>query len=174
MALGITLMMAPQISKGLDADGIGITGALRTMYTTNFMPNKILTNTDLTQWHTVINGSFSNYVLKNSTVAGISDKLLKESLNDTKSINTALKTAIESARQHYASGNFYGMQNTATTLTTIKNAITKIEATLKKEPYYIPSKKNAQEVLLTGLEFMRGAAETALAKLKQETKVTNI
>jgi len=174
MTLSIAFVIVPQISKALDTDGVAITGALKTMYVNNFMPNKILTNTDLTQWHTIINGSFSNYITKNSTLAGISDKLLRESLNQTKEICTALKTAIETARQNYTSGDFYGMQSAITALTKIKNGIVSIEATLKKESYYIPSKKNAQEVLLTALEFMRGAAETAIAKLKQEAKVTEI
>jgi hypothetical protein len=174
LALGIALTIVPQISNALDTSGIAITGALKTMYINNFMPNKILTNTDLTTWNTVVNGSFSNYITQNSTVAGISDTLLKESLNEAKSINSALKTALEAARKNYTSGDFYGMQNAVTALTKITNGITRREATLKKESYYIPSKKNAQEVLLTLLEFMRGAAETAIAKLKQETKVTNI
>ncbi len=174
MTLGIALVTIPQISNALDTNGIAITGSLKTLYVNNFMPNKILTNTDLSTWNTIIHGSFSNYVTQSGTVAGISDKLLKESLAETKSISSALKTTLEAARNNYASANFHGMQNAITALTKIKDDITKREAPLKKETYYIPGKKNAQEVLLTALEFMRGAAETMIGKLKQETKVTQI
>lgn len=170
ITLGIAFVTISQISNALDTDGTAITNALKTMYVNNFMPNKILTNTDLTQWFTVINGAFSNYVVKNSTVAGIKDTLLIQSLTNLTETNKRMYDAIAKSRKDINVRSTFAMETlkeNITALEKIKSEIIAIETPLKKESYFIPSKKNAKEALLFVLEYMRGATETAIAQVKK-------
>src|SRR5437868_2675629 len=120
IALGIALIIIPQMSTALDTDGIAITGALKTVYINNFMPNKILTNTDLSQWFTIINGSFANYVVKNSTIAGIKDNLLIKSLTDLTEINKRMYAAIAKSRKDINVRSTFAME-------TLKEDVTLLE-----------------------------------------------
>jgi hypothetical protein len=171
VALVTILAIAPQTSKAVDSEGTAIINTLKTAYTNNFMPNKILSNTDLTEWSNIIKGSLSNYVIKNSTVAGIKDNLLVKSLNDLLSINTKMIASITKVRNDIRERNTLKavteLESDVSILEAIKLSITSIENPLKRESYFIPNKKNSKEVLLFALEFMRGATETAIAQTKR-------
>lgn len=170
LALGISFLAAPQITKALDTDGTAIIDTLKTIYVNNFMPDKILTNTNLSQWFTIINGSFSNYVVKNSTVASIKDTLLIQSLTNLLETNKRMYAAIAKSRNDINVRSTFAMETLkedVAELEKIKSEIVAIETPLKKESYFIPSKKNAKEALLFVLEFMRGATETAMGQVKK-------
>ncbi len=166
MVLGIAFVLVPHISKALDTEGTAIIKKLTDAYVEYFTQNKILTETDRTKWKATIADSFYNYVRRNATVAGVKDTLLETSLSNLLRTNTdmliAISTSISDKNQNLVTDLKIDVEN----LERIKSAIETIEMKLKKESYYISSKKNAKEALLIVLEFMRGAAATAIAQIK--------
>ncbi len=160
----MAFVLVPQISNALDAEGTTIINNFKAAYTNIFMPNKILTDTDLKEWNNIIKGQLSDYVLKNSSVTGIKDALLINSLNNLITTNLKMLVAITKSRKDIATTDL-------TNLEEIRADIINIETPLKNESYFVPSKKNAKEVLLFALEFMKGATETTIDQVKKPSRV---
>jgi hypothetical protein len=171
MFISLALISLTSLSNALDSDGTNILNSMKTAYINNFMPDKILTSTNLSEWKAIIDGAFTDYVTKNGTVARISDTLLTQSLSEIKGTTLKMFVAIAKARKDINTQSTFAVEalkDDIKTLQGIQAAIVNTETPLKKEPYYIPSKKNAQELLLTALEFMRGATETAIAQISRQ------
>jgi DnaJ-domain-containing protein 1 len=167
--LSCTLMLGiSAMSNALDTDGVNVINSLKSSYINNFMPDKVLVDNlgDLQMWKTAIDFLVAEYVTKNGTVAGITDSLLEKTLALLKGANTKLVMNINKIKKNNSDRDaLQALQN-------LKQSILDTEGPLKKEPYYISSKKNAQEVLLTALEFIRGATETAIDQARKPSRET--
>jgi hypothetical protein len=173
---GVTLVAVPQLCNALDAKGDTVANSIKLAYATTISSSHLSNpNTEYGKWDNVIRNTVYPYVIENSSVAGIKDTLLVNSLNALTTNSSKLITQLPTVRgglllkgekQIYAQN----LMRCITDLTAIRDSIKTTSTRLRAEKYYVTNKKNAQEILLLSLDRIQQTAEDAINLLNIELK----
>jgi len=172
--LGILLALVPHLCRALDAKGDSLANNIKIMYGTTISTSNISNpNKNFGEWDSFIRNSVYPYVVENSSIAGIKDTLLMNSLtqliNNSAKLTAQLSTVRAGILQKGENQvHELMLQKCIDDLNSIKNSINATSVKLRQEKYYVASKQNAKEILLLALDRILQTAEKSVELLTTE------
>jgi hypothetical protein len=171
---GVGLLIISFLSKALDTEGNTLTNKIKVIYGTSISASHLSNpHTEFEQWNELMRYDVASYVVENSSIAGIKDSLLIDSLKQLIEDSNKLTTQLSTVRaglilKGQDQVHPLILKKCAADLNSIKNAVNTTITKLKAEKYYITSKKNAQEVLLLALDRVKMTIDKAIELLVVE------
>lgn len=168
IALGIALVVIPQICEAFDAKGTKVAKDLQTTYAATISASNLSnTKTDFESWQNFIKTVVDPYVRESGRFAGVEDALLIKSLNTLVTYSGVLVGDLSAVRDALVQkeADEKSILKLLRPLNDIDNKLGATLASLKREKYSLAGRKNAQEMLLLALNRSQQTAEKAIEKL---------
>ena len=170
----MAFVTVPHVCGALDAKGDTLANSIKIAYGTTISAANISNpNKNFAEWDTFIRNNVYPYVMENSSIAGIKDTLLMNSLTqliDNSAKLTAQLSTVRAGILLKGENQVHALmlQKCIADLNVIARSINTASARLRQEKYYVTSKQNAKEIVLLALDRIQQTAEKAIELVTTE------